>query len=230
MKTNKLLILGETGKKFSEEKVKKFSQSKIMGMILDKNFAYLPPYFYNNPYALRCELGVGKSKKEHVKNAYKRAEEIYNILFPEPPEAFFFDYYIDDFSAWEDIHVKNVLAMQKRDFGLLSHCYKNYEHTVVFDVPKDEEEELARENRIVCFLNGEKKIKPLKKWIEMQFAWTQRRISLVSCKNDFIFTIYDDRGCDIVFAEKEKMREYFPKLEKYLLAYDLEEMKKRMGN
>ena len=55
------------------------------------------------------------------------------------------------------------------------------------------------------------------------------KISLVSCKSDFIFTIYDDRGCDIVFADKGKMREYFPKLQKYLLEYDMEEMKKRIG-
>lgn len=228
MKKNKLPILGEAAEKSPEEKIKKFSQSKIMGMILDNKFAYLPPYFYNNPYALRCELGVGDSNKEYVKNAYKRAEEIYNILFPEPPEAFFFDHYVYDCSAWEEIFIKPLLKSEEKELKFIFDCYKKYEHTVVFDVPKDEEEELARENRIVCFLGGEKK-KPLKKWIDMQFSWRLQRISLVSCKNDFIFTIYDDRGCDVVFATKEKMCEYFPKLEKYLLEYDMEEMKKRMG-
>jgi hypothetical protein len=230
MKKNKLPILGGEDIKSAKEKIKKISESKIMSMLLDKNFSYLPPYFYNNAYALRCELGVGESRREYIKNAYKRAEEIYGILFPEPPEAFFFDYCVDDFSAWEDMHVKNIVDTQKRELGFLARCYEKYEHTAVFGVPMDDDADCVRENRIVCFLDGDEKKKPLKKWIDMQFAWTQRRISLVSCKNDFIFTIYDDRGCDIVFAEKEKMREYFPKLEKYLLAYDLEEMKKRMGN
>jgi len=228
MKKNKLAILGETKKKTGEEKSKKFSQSKIMRMILDNKFAYLPPYFYSNPYALRCELGVGESKKEYVKNAYKRAEEIYNILFPEPPEAFFFDHYVYDYSAWEEIFIKPLLKSEEKELKFIFRCYKKYEHMVVFDVPRDEEEELARENRIVCYIGDEKKA-PLKKWIDMQFLWTEQRISLVSCTNDFIFTIYDDRGCDIVFATKEKMREYFPRLEKYLLEYDMEEMKKRIG-
>ncbi|MBQ9745407.1 MAG: DUF3885 domain-containing protein [Clostridia bacterium] len=228
MKKKDLPILGGASEKISEEKAEKFPESKILKMILDKNFAYLPPYFYNNPYALRCELGVGESNKEYVKNAYKRAEEIYDILFPEPPEAFFFDHYIYDCSAWEEMFIKNLLKSEEKELKFISRCYKKYEHTVVFDVPREEELELARENRIVCYLGGGEN-KPLKKWIDMQFAWTEQRISLVSCKNDFIFTIYDDRGCDIVFAKKEKMREYFPKLEKYLLAYDMEEMKKRIG-
>ena len=230
MKKNKLPILGGEDIKSAEEKIKKFSGSKIMSMLLDKNFSYLPPYFYNNAYALRCELGVGESRREYIKNAYKRAEEIYGILFPEPPEAFFFDYCVDDKSAWEDMHVKNIVDTQKRELGFLARCYEKYEHTAVFGVPMDDDADCVRENRIVCFLDGDEKKKPLKKWIEMQFAWTQRRISLVSCKNDFIFTIYDDRGCDIVFATKEKMREYFPKLRKYLLEYDIEEMGKRVSD
>ena len=228
MSKKKLPILAEAAQKNDEKKIKIFFESKILKMLLDNKFAYLPPYFYNNPYALRCELGVGESKREYIKSAYRRAEEIYNILFPEPPEAFFFDYYVYDYSSWEDINVKNLLAMQKKELEFLSRCYKKYEHTVVFDVPREEEEEALRQNRIVCYLGGGKN-KPLKKWIEMQFSWAICRISLVSCKNDFIFTIYDDRGCDIVFADKEKMREYFPKLEKYLFEYDMEEMKKRIG-
>ncbi|MBO7555412.1 MAG: DUF3885 domain-containing protein [Neisseriaceae bacterium] len=45
-----------------------------------------------------------------------------------------------------------------------------------------------------------------------------------------MLSIYDDRGCDIVFATKEKYQEFYNKLQKYLLEYDLEEMKKRYNN
>lgn len=41
-------------------------------------------------------------------------------------------------------------------------------------------------------------------------------------------SIYDDRGCDIVFANKEKMRKLFTKLKPYLLDYDMEEMENRI--
>ena len=53
-------------------------------------------------------------------------------------------------------------------------------------------------------------------------------IHFVSFENECIMSIYDDRGCDIVFATKEKMQAFFGKLEPYLLAYDMEEMKKRI--
>ena len=54
-------------------------------------------------------------------------------------------------------------------------------------------------------------------------------ISLVSFANECILSVYDDRGCDIVFAVPEKLREFYPLLEPFFLAYDAEEMKKRLG-
>ena len=35
--------------------------SKVEEQILSREFDYLQPYFYQNPYALRCELGIGNT-------------------------------------------------------------------------------------------------------------------------------------------------------------------------
>ena len=43
-------------------------------------------------------------------------------------------------------------------------------------------------------------------------------------------SIYDHRGCDIVFATKEKMREFYNKLKPYFLEYDAEEMSRRFND
>ena len=64
--------------------------SSIEKLICSKDFDYLQPYFYNNPYALRCELGTGKGQ-EYMKNAYERALAIYNILFKGGLDAVFFN-------------------------------------------------------------------------------------------------------------------------------------------
>ena len=40
---------------------------------------------------------------------------------------------------------------------------------------------------------------------------------------------HDDRGCDIVFATREKLLELYPLLKPYFLAYDAEEMERRYG-
>ena len=50
----------------------------------------------------------------------------------------------------------------------------------------------------------------------------------VSYKNNLIYSIYDDRGCDIVFFKKEDYKKYYSKLEKYFLEYDKELMEKRL--
>ena len=71
-------------------------ESKIEKLIRDREFAYLQPHFYNNPYALRCELGIGD--EEYMANAKTRANEIYDILFPGGADAILFNYWIFDYS------------------------------------------------------------------------------------------------------------------------------------
>ena len=55
-------------------------------------------------------------------------------------------------------------------------------------------------------------------------------VGFVSFENECILSIYDDRGCDIVFATHEKLRELYPLLKSYFLDYDAEEMARRYGN
>ena len=54
-------------------------------------------------------------------------------------------------------------------------------------------------------------------------------VGFVSFENECILSIYDDRGCDIVFATHEKLREFYPLLKPYFLTYDAEEMARRYG-
>ena len=54
-------------------------------------------------------------------------------------------------------------------------------------------------------------------------------VGVVSFQNECIMSVYDDRGCDIVFATHEKMKEFYHTLEPYFLSYDAEEMKKRFN-
>ena len=71
---------------------------KVEELILSRDFDYLQPYFYNNPYALRCELGIGDTTEEYMRQARLRANAIYDILFPHGADAIIFNYWIDDWS------------------------------------------------------------------------------------------------------------------------------------
>lgn len=205
------------------------SNSKIEKLIMDHNFGYIEPYFYNNDFALRCELGIGKNTGEYMKNAKKRACEIYDKIFEKKPDAIFYDfYYIDYFedSEFGSMKIKDILKNEKKELKFFERHDKKYDNTVIFDVPKNDLINGFRKNRIV-FYTDEKY--PYKKIIKKHISVQHKKIHFVSFENECILSIYDDRGCDIVFATKEKMREFYYKLEDYLLVYDIEIMKKRIA-
>ena len=209
--------------------LKRKSNSKIEEMVTDASFLYRQPWFYNHPFALRCELGIGNSRRLYWKNAKRRAYEIFDILFPKSPDAIFFDYHVEDFSLGEgEIYVKNTIRYSSENIKFLAEHINDYEHSVVRNIELDEDARdfHIQKNRIICYTDEKY---PYKNRIVENFSWKNRTVHFVSFENECVLSIYDDRGCDIVFATKEKMREFYSKLEPYLLPYDLEEMKKRIS-
>ena len=209
--------------------LKRKSNSKIEEMITDALFLYRQPWFYNHPFALRCELGIGNSRRLYWKNAKKRAYEIFDILFPKSPDAIFFDYHVEDFSLGEgEIYVKNMIRYTAENIKFLAKHINHYEHAVVRNIEPDEDARdfHIQKNRIICYTDEKYSYKNR---IVKNLSWEDRTVHFVSFENECILSIYDHRGCDIVFATKEKMCEFYSKLEPYLLPYDLEEMKKRIS-
>ena len=94
---------------------------------------------------------------------------------------------------------------------------------------RDEYSEKERRNRIVCYADEETKIDHAS-LVDMQINGNGYEIGIVSFKNECILSVYDDRGCDIVFATPEKMKEFFAQLKPYFLLYDYDEMEKRFNN
>jgi len=218
-------------------------KSKVEALICDREFSYLQPYFYNNPYALRCELGVGEGVQYH-KNAKERALKIYNILFPHGADANFFDYYVCDYStsgeaeekAYDDDvfnyeeYTESYINFEVRQLRFLYRYQGKYRHNVVRDLKTYEKQgseyaERERRNRIICYSDG--KGFDYDSLIDLQIAEKGYDISFVSFDNECIYSIYDDRGADAVFVTREKMRRFYPILKPYLFDYDAEEMEKR---
>lgn len=205
--------------------------SQVEKLILNKNFKYSPPYFYNNKLALRCELGAGNDNKEYLRTAKSRAAEIFDILFKSGVDAFFFDNYMydNDFDAGEKVYINRIVASEKRRLKFSLGYQKNFKHAVVRDIPFDKEdnEELIKINRIVCYPDNQFDASEV---INSQIDGSENAlIHFVSFENECILSGYDDRGCDIVFFDKEKFKSFYPLLEKYFLGYDLELMKKRLA-
>ena len=204
--------------------------SPIETLILSPDFAYLRPWFYQNPYALRCELGQGDNAKTYMHNAYRRAKEIFAILFPSgQPDAVIFDQYVYETPIREPYAHKeraffNRMTVRRHVIVPNLLTYED-EDIASGDAVRGEEKTYSR-NRVVSYRDGE--VLSVNRLIR-RCIWEQQRtpVGFVSFDNDCILSIYDDRGCDVVFATHEKLREFYPLLKPYFLEYDAEEMKRR---
>ena len=200
-------------------------QSDIEKCLLDRDFAYLRPWFYQNPHALRCELGQGDDTESYMHNAYRRAKEIFAILFPDgQPDAVIFDQYV------YETPYRSRYAHKERAFFTRMTARR---HVIVPNLRTHEdgdpeEEKTYTRNRVVSYRDTEDF--PVHRLIR-RCIWEQHLapVGLVSFENECILSIYDDRGCDIVFATHEKLREFYPLLKYYFLDYDAEEMARRYG-
>lgn len=197
--------------------------SQIESRLLSQDFAYLRPWFYQNPHALRCELGQGDDTETYMRNAYRRAKEIFAILFPDgQPDAVFFDQFV------YEIPMRQPYVHKERAFF---NRMTTRRHVIVPNLRTHEDDEPEEEktytrNRVVSYRDTEEF--PVARLIR-RCIWEQQLapVGFVSFENECILSIYDDRGCDIVFATHEKMREIYPLLKPYFLEYDAEEMKRR---
>ncbi len=219
--------------------------SKIEQLLLDKDFSYLQPYFYNNRYALRCELGVGEGD-QYMVNAKNRAIEILKILFDDGIDAIIFNYWIFDHSdcgraeriALDELEITleesihNAIESETDNLRFLLEMQAEYRHFTVRDLEtygdfEDEYIGKQRRNRIVCYSDG--KDFDYSTLIDQEINGNGHNVGLVSFQNECIMSVYDDRGCDIVFATHEKMKEFYHALEPYFLSFDAEEMKIRFN-
>lgn len=221
------------------------SKSIVEKLICDREFSYLEPYFYNNPYALRCELGIG-ADDEYIKNAKQRAVEIYNLLFPGGADAIILNYRIEDYSRSGEAEesfdddcgisyrrfVESYITKEAEKLSFLLEYQGKYRHIVLRDLEDykyndGEELETEHRNRIICYSDG--KGFDYDRIIDRQIADKGYDISFVSFKNECIFSIYDERGCDVVFTTQEKFKQFYHVLKPYFLEYDAEEMEKRFN-
>ena len=210
--------------------------TKIEKALLEREMPYLPPFFYNNELALRCELSLGTKR-----SALKRARQIFTLLFGSAPDAIVFNYRLFDFSesggpeekAFDrpgeaaSVHALYVREAERTARFLLENQLK-YRHAVVRNTPSvmNEEEGLVLNNRVICYSDGRgfENEKLIKLCIDDRF---DPELGFVSFANECVLVIYDDRGCDIVFASPEKYLEFHEKLGPYLLAHDSELMAER---
>ncbi|MBR3381922.1 MAG: DUF3885 domain-containing protein [Clostridia bacterium] len=210
--------------------------SKIEKLLLDRDFQYYPPFFYRHELSLRCELSMGSKR-----SALKRAREIFALLFDGRPDAIAFNYRLTDLSesggpAWEEFgfpgEAESVHAGYLKDVTRMTRFLLDNQLRYRHDVLRGTRSALGigdgcvLNNRVICYSDGRgfDNEKLIKLCVDDRF---NPDIGFVSFENECVLLIYDDRGCDAVFADKAKFLEFYPKLEPYFLGYDRALMEER---
>lgn len=200
--------------------IQRCCMSNVERKINDNTFLYQQPWFYNNKLSLRCELGIG-DETVYLENSVNRALDIFNILFKDDIIDCVF---LDEYTIEDDINDNVKFVNDEVDQPDINQ-YFNFDKTIDLNITNNNNElyeNVVSLKRHFTYNIGKTKIETI---IKKQILNEAHIYHFVSFKNNFIYSIYDDRGCDIVFFDEEKYKEFYLKLENYFLDYDRESMK-----
>ncbi|MBR3502779.1 MAG: pyroglutamyl-peptidase I [Clostridia bacterium] len=203
--------------------------SRIEKLILSRDFDDESPHFYRNPWALRCELGLGEGDA-WTKSARARAREIYHLLFPRPADAVLFDDVMIDytFDSGEDVclgPVSDAIRAESARLRRLFRYYRRWRHSVVKNLRPQTPQDFDVRSRVICYADG----KPFgdEAIIDDEIGERGFGAGLVSYESECVLWVYDGRGCDAVFATPEAMLAFYDRLSPFFLQYDAAEMARR---
>ncbi len=186
--------------------------------LLDPDFAYSRPWFYNQPWALRCELGLGDDYRSFTASAQSRAEAIAAILFVGgQSDVVFADMVMAP-------NGKPMCRVERKRLGLLTARYRTMTVPNIAVSPLDDEEN-ALQSRFIFYRDDANFDMPAV--IAACFDERGSTLHFLSRSADCVMSIYDSRGCDIVFATPAAMLRHYGALETYFLEYDRVDMEVR---
>ncbi len=105
--------------------------------------------------------------------------------------------------------IENRITIESQKLRFLSCMQMKYRHFTIrdletYDDSTDPESGRCRRNRVICYSDG--KGFDHRKLIEDEINWEGFEVSFVSFRNECILSVYDDRGCDVVFMTHEKLK------------------------
>jgi len=217
--------------------------SKILQTFLEENFQDLvlsPPLFYSWKNSIRFEISnpsVPFFEKENMQRVSYRTATLFNKLFDDQ----------DEFLFVTDIHTnKNNPFLHKKPLNVylkyvkvkekLSKLQYSLLPSVFKEEPEDWEYDQSVTHRFVlpCKKNEFKYLHLLKSISYEDFVHPSTilksnpesgyDIYFINLTKKVIYHLYDDRGCDILAAEKETIRFLYDEYNDWILDYDRKEI------
>lgn len=203
---------------------------------LNDNFKGLTlrqPLFYNWNFGLRFDLQVGKTNTdEYFKEVTKRACTIFEITFDSSDKVFliFMDYkYKRRKIRFSSFIFKQVASLKKTETHY-SKVTGLYEPGDKFDIRniaiiKLAAERINHENILTAI--GHSDFPPRQPSLDHNRPLSSKEIYFVNIDKKLIFHMYDDRGLDLIAADKEILRPIYKQHNNWILDYDRKHIDKQ---
>ena len=191
------------------------------------------PLFYSWIFGLRFDLQVGETDTdEYFQEVTRRASTIFQTAFDNSDKIFFvfMDYkYKRRKIRSSNFTFKQIDSLEKTEINY-SKEFRLYEPDDKFDIRniaiiKSTTDRIDYKNILTAI--GHTDFPPRKPRLDQNGFLTGKEIYFVNIDKKLIFHMYDDRGLDIVSADKETLRPIYKKLNDWILEYDREQIDKQ---
>ncbi|MET3659315.1 DUF3885 domain-containing protein [Sporosarcina psychrophila] len=198
------------------------------------NLVLTPPLFYNWDIGIRFELGVDWKREEnkegsvYLRGVYDRTITLFESLHQEDEEILVVVNAHDYGGKWAFRGKLNLFSRYVRDKSVL---YKLQHKMIPYIIPEDDEDGKYKTHLFIlkCKTSDIRYVSLLKAICNTDMGVKpsiNNRVFFINVKNETIFHVYDDRGCDLVAKSPEAIRSIYAKYNDWILDYDREKIDK----
>ncbi len=211
----------------TKQEYRQFLGDNFQGLRLRK------PLFYSWDFGLRFDLQVGKTDTdEYFQEVTRRASTIFKTAFDDSDNLFlvFMDYkYKRRKIIFSNITFKQIDSLEKSEITY-SKEFRLYEPGDKFDIRniaiiKLTTDRVNYKNILTAIRHTD--FPPRQPRLDQNGFLTGKEIYFVNIDKKLIFHMYDDRGLDIISADKETLRPIYKKHNDWILDYDREQIDKQ---
>jgi hypothetical protein len=211
----------------TKKEYRQFLEDSFKGLRLRK------PLFYSWDLGLRFDLQVGDTDTdEYFQEVTRRASTIFQTAFDNSDKVFvvFMDYkYKRRKIRFSNFTFQQIESLKKTDVSY-SKEKRLYEPDDKFDIRniaiiKTTTQKINYANILTAI--GHTDFPPRQPRLDQKGVFTAKEMYFINLDKKLIFHMYDDRGLDIISADKEALRPIYIKHNDLILDYDRKQIDKQ---
>lgn len=214
----------------TKQEYRQFLNESFKGLTLKQ------PLFNNWNFGLRFDLQFGETNTdEYFKEVTRRACTIFQTAFDSSDEIFliFMDYkYKRRKIRFSNFTFKQITSLKKIEPSY-SKAISIYDPSDRFDIRNIAIIKLTAErinHKNILSAIGHSDFPPRQPSLDHNRPLSNKEIYFVNINKKLIFHMYDDRGLDLISADKETLKPIYKKHKDWLLEYDRKQIDKQFGD